>query len=42
MIRSAAKNFRYVTVVVDMIYYPLVMHEMRAHDGCVSFVTLIV
>lgn len=39
MIRSAAKNFRYVTVVVDRIYYPLVMHEMRAHDGCVSFVT---
>ncbi len=39
MIRSAAKNFRYVAVVVDRIYYPLVMHEMRAHDGCVSFVT---
>ncbi|MCA1901295.1 MAG: bifunctional phosphoribosylaminoimidazolecarboxamide formyltransferase/IMP cyclohydrolase, partial [Candidatus Hydrogenedens sp.] len=39
MIRSAAKNFRYVTVVVDRIYYPLVMHEMRAHEGAVSFIT---
>lgn len=39
MIRSAAKNFRFVTVVVDRIYYPLIMHEMRAHNGAVSFLT---
>ena len=39
LIRAAAKNFRYVTVVVDSIYYPLVIHEMRAHEGSVSFPT---
>ncbi len=39
LIRAAAKNFRYVTVVVDSIYYPLVIHEMRAHEGAVSFPT---
>ncbi|MCX8063734.1 MAG: IMP cyclohydrolase [Candidatus Hydrogenedentes bacterium] len=39
LIRAAAKNFRYVTVVVDSLYYPLVMHEMRAHEGAVSFPT---
>lgn len=39
MIRSAAKNYRYVTVVVNPEDYPKVVHEMRAHDGAVSFAT---
>ncbi|MFP4501156.1 MAG: IMP cyclohydrolase [Candidatus Hydrogenedentota bacterium] len=39
MIRSAAKNFRYVTVVVSPAHYAKVMHEMRAHEGAVSFAT---
>jgi phosphoribosylaminoimidazolecarboxamide formyltransferase/IMP cyclohydrolase len=39
MIRSAARNFRYVTVVVNPLRYPTVMHEMRAHDGAVSYAT---
>jgi len=37
MIRSAAKNFRYVTVVVNPERYSSVMHELRAHDGEVSY-----
>jgi len=39
MVRSAAKNFRYVTVVVNPKRYTTVMHEMRAHEGAVSFPT---
>ncbi|MBI4559597.1 MAG: IMP cyclohydrolase [Candidatus Hydrogenedentes bacterium] len=39
MIRSAAKNFRYVTVVVNPERYTTVMHELRAHEGAVSFET---
>ena len=39
MVRSAAKNFRYVTVVVKPERYKSVMHEMRAHEGEVSFAT---
>jgi len=39
MIRSAAKNFRYVTVVVSPQRYKTVMHEMLAHDGEISFAT---
>ncbi len=39
MLRSAAKNHRYVTAVVDPRHYPGVMHELRAHDGGVSFAT---
>jgi phosphoribosylaminoimidazolecarboxamide formyltransferase/IMP cyclohydrolase len=39
MIRSAAKNFRYVTVVVNPARYTTVIHEMRAHDGEVTFPT---
>jgi len=39
MIRSAAKNFRYVTVVVNPERYPAIIHELRAHDGQVSFTT---
>jgi phosphoribosylaminoimidazolecarboxamide formyltransferase/IMP cyclohydrolase len=37
MIRSAAKNFRFVTVVVNPKRYPTLMHELRAHDGDVPF-----
>jgi len=33
MIRSAAKNFRYVTVVVDPDDYPKVIEDMRKHNG---------
>ena len=33
MIRAAAKNFKYVTVVVDPGDYPKVMEDMEAHDG---------
>lgn len=39
MIRSAGKNFRYVTVVVNPARYKTVIHEMRAHDGEVPFPT---
>lgn len=39
MIRSAAKNFRYVTVVVNPERYSTVMHEMLAHEGEVTFKT---
>lgn len=39
MIRSAAKNFRYVTVVVNPERYGLIIHEMRAHDGALTFQT---
>lgn len=37
MIRSAAKNFRYVTCVVNPARYAMVMHELLAHQGQVSF-----
>jgi phosphoribosylaminoimidazolecarboxamide formyltransferase/IMP cyclohydrolase len=37
MIRSGAKNFRYVTVVVNPERYSAVMHELRALEGAVSF-----
>jgi phosphoribosylaminoimidazolecarboxamide formyltransferase/IMP cyclohydrolase len=39
MLRSAAKNFRYVTAVVSPRHYPTVLHEMQAHEGSVSFPT---
>ena len=39
MVRSAAKNFRYVTVVVNPQWYPRIMHELRAHDGGNSYDT---
>jgi len=39
MLRSAAKNFRYVTAVVSPDAYATVVHEMKANDGCVSFPT---
>lgn len=37
MLRSAAKNYRYVTVVVNPERYSEVIHAMRAHDGSVPF-----
>ena len=37
MIRSAAKNFRYVTVVVNPDRYSSVAHEIQAHEGKVPF-----
>ncbi len=37
MIRSAAKNFRYVTVVVNPERYASVAHEMQAHEGSLPF-----
>ena len=39
MMRSAAKNFRYVTVVVNPQWYPRIMHELRAHDGDTTYDT---
>jgi phosphoribosylaminoimidazolecarboxamide formyltransferase / IMP cyclohydrolase len=39
MIRSAAKNFRYVTVAVDPAHYGSIIHSMHAHEGTVSFTT---
>jgi phosphoribosylaminoimidazolecarboxamide formyltransferase/IMP cyclohydrolase len=36
MIRAAAKNFKYVTIVVDPEDYGKVMEEMKAHDGQTS------
>ena len=33
MIRAAAKNFKYVTVVIDPADYSRVMDEMKAHKG---------
>jgi phosphoribosylaminoimidazolecarboxamide formyltransferase/IMP cyclohydrolase len=39
MIRSAAKNFRYVAVATNPNHYPLLVHEMQAHEGGVSFTT---
>lgn len=39
MIRSAAKNFRYVTVVVNPERYQTLIHELRAHEGMIPFTT---
>lgn len=39
MIRSAAKNYRYVTVVTNPDRYTTIIHELRAHDGAVSYPT---
>lgn len=39
MLRSAAKNFRYVTAVVKPDHYRMVLHEMQAREGSVSFST---
>ncbi len=39
MIRSAAKNFRYVAVVVNPERYAGLAHEMQAHEGAIPFTT---
>jgi phosphoribosylaminoimidazolecarboxamide formyltransferase / IMP cyclohydrolase len=39
MIRSAAKNFSHVAVVVNPKWYPTVVHELRALEGEMSFTT---
>lgn len=39
MLRSAAKNFRYVAPIVNPERYPAVMHEMRALEGGLSYAT---
>jgi hypothetical protein len=37
MIRSGAKNFRYVSVAVNPEMYTKIIHEMKAHDGQIPF-----
>jgi phosphoribosylaminoimidazolecarboxamide formyltransferase/IMP cyclohydrolase len=37
LVRAAAKNHRFVTVVTDRSQYEPVLSEMRAHGGAVSF-----
>ncbi len=39
MMRSAAKNFRYVTVVANPQWYPRIMHELRALECDTSYDT---
>ncbi|MDC0013523.1 bifunctional phosphoribosylaminoimidazolecarboxamide formyltransferase/IMP cyclohydrolase, partial [Pseudomonadales bacterium] len=39
MLRSAAKNFASVAVVVDVADYPLILEEMAQSDGCISYAT---
>lgn len=39
MLRSAAKNFRYVAPIVNPERYPAVMHEIRALEGGLSYAT---
>lgn len=39
MLRSSAKNFRDVTVVVDPADYPLVVQEMQANQGATTLAT---
>ena len=39
MLRSAAKNFRYVACLVNPDRYASAMHEFRAHDGELTFAT---
>jgi phosphoribosylaminoimidazolecarboxamide formyltransferase/IMP cyclohydrolase len=36
MIRSAAKNFRDVAVIVDPAQYPVLINEMRQNEGAIS------
>lgn len=36
MLRSAAKNYKYVTVIIDPKDYDSVLSEMELNDGCVS------
>ncbi|HMO50784.1 MAG TPA: bifunctional phosphoribosylaminoimidazolecarboxamide formyltransferase/IMP cyclohydrolase [Kiritimatiellia bacterium] len=39
MLRSAAKNHAYVTVVTDPVDYPVVIAELKAHDGATTLAT---
>ncbi len=39
MLRSSAKNFRDVTVVVDPADYPRILEEMAAHNGATTLAT---
>ena len=39
MLRAAAKNYQAVTVVVDPADYPLLMAEMKAHQGATNVAT---
>src|SRR5271154_3567468 len=39
MLRSAAKNYRDVTVITDPADYPRVLDEMRTNDGATSVAT---
>ena len=39
LLRSSAKNFRYVTVIVDPLDYPKVLEEMKANGGATSLTT---
>lgn len=39
MMRSAAKNFKYVTVAVNPERYPRIMHELLAHEGETTYNT---
>ncbi len=39
LLRSSAKNFRYVTVVVDPADYPKVLEEMKANKGATTLKT---
>jgi len=36
MLRSSAKNYKYVTVIIDPKDYDTVLSEMELNDGCVS------
>ena len=39
MIRSAAKNHRFVNVLVDVADYEVLLTEMSENDGCTSYAT---
>jgi len=39
MLRSSAKNFKDVTVVVDPADYPLIIKEMQANQGATTLAT---
>jgi len=36
MLRAAAKNYPYVTVIVDPEDYKIILDEMKSNDGAVS------
>ncbi len=39
LLRASAKNYRFVTVLVDPADYPTVLQEMDTHDGATSLAT---